>query len=150
MKIIPLLTAFALGTALSAYAQETNTMTTPKTDKLPSTFCDWQQMTVETTSNGLRRTLFEGPTATLDRIACHITTLNPGQVSGAPRLHLNEEVIVVKEGTVEATSDGHSQTVGPGSVIFFAANAVTQLRNAGATPATYTVIMFYTPLTRKS
>ena len=32
---------------------------------------------------------------------------------------------------MEATVDGRTQTAGPGSVFFFAANAVTRLRNAG-------------------
>ena len=102
------------------------------------------------TTNGVRRTLFDAPTATLDKLHCHITTLNPGQNSGEPRRHLQEEVIIIKEGTVEASVDGRTQTVGPGSVIFFAANAVTRLRNAGNSPATYTVIYYYTPLTPKS
>jgi quercetin dioxygenase-like cupin family protein len=86
----------------------------------------------------------------LDKLHCHITTLNPGQTSGEPRRHLQEEVIIIKEGTIEATVDGRKETVGPGSVIFFAANAVTRLRNPGSTPATYTVVYFYTPLTPKS
>ena len=52
--------------------------------------------------------LLDGATATVDRKAAlpHRTTLNPGEVSGEPRLHLQEEIIIVKEGTVEAVSDG--------------------------------------------
>jgi XRE family transcriptional regulator, regulator of sulfur utilization len=119
------------------------------TTKLPSTVFDWDKMVVTPTSNGVRRALFDAPTATLDKLHCHITTLNPGENSGDPRRHLQEEVIIVKEGRVEATIDGKTQTVGPGSVFFFAANAVTRLRNAGDTPATYHVVYYYTPLTPK-
>ena len=118
--------------------------------KLPSTIFDWEKLTVTPTTNGVRRDLFDAPTTTLDKIHCHITTLNPGQNSGEPRRHLQEEVIIIKEGTIEAAVDGRTQTAGPGSVIFFAANAVTRLRNAGTGPATYTVIYYYTPLTPKS
>jgi mannose-6-phosphate isomerase-like protein (cupin superfamily) len=118
-----------------------------KTTKLASAVYDWERMQPVTVSNGVRRAVFDGPTATLDKINCHITTLNPGEVSGPPRLHLQEEVIIVKEGTIEATYDGHSQTVGPGSVIFFASHATTRLRNPGKVPATYTVIYYYTPKT---
>ena len=118
--------------------------------KLPSTIFDWEKLKVITTTNGVRRDLFDAPTDTLDRIHCHITTLNPGQNSGDPRRHLQEEVIIIKEGTIEAAVDGRTQTAGPGSVIFFAANAVTRLRNAGTGPATYTVIYYYTPLTPKN
>ena len=56
----------------------------------------------------------------------------------------------MKEGLLEATFDGKAQTAGPGSVIFFAANAVTRLRNAGDGPATYIVIYYHTPLTPKN
>jgi mannose-6-phosphate isomerase-like protein (cupin superfamily) len=121
-----------------------------ETPKLRSAVYDWQKMEATPTENGVRRMLFDGPTTTLDKLHSHITTLNPGQASGEPRRHLQEEVIIVKEGRVEATVDGKSQTVGPGSVIFFAANAVTRLRNAGDTPATYIVVYYYTPLTPKN
>src|SRR5689334_8306618 len=98
---------------------------------------DWEKMTVTPNAKGVRRAVFEGPTTTLDKLHCHITTLNPGEQSGNPSKHLQEEVILVKEGTVEANWDGQSKTGGPGSVIFFAAGATTFLRNAGTTPCTY-------------
>jgi XRE family transcriptional regulator, regulator of sulfur utilization len=117
---------------------------------LPSTVYEWDQLPVTPTAKGVRRDVFDGPTATLDKAHCHITTLNPGENSGEPRRHLQEEVIIIKEGLVEATFDGKTQTAGPGSVIFFAANAVTRLRNAGDTPCTYIVVYYHTPLTPKS
>jgi XRE family transcriptional regulator, regulator of sulfur utilization len=123
---------------------------TANAKKLSSRFVDWEKMQPTPTSNGVRRAVFEGPTTTLDKLHCHITTLNPGQVSGEPRRHLQEEVIIIKEGRVEATADGRSQIVGPGSVIFFASGAVTSLRNAGDAPCTYTVLYYYTPLTPKN
>jgi quercetin dioxygenase-like cupin family protein len=148
MKIFLCSAVFAiLGFTLMAQAPETKPSTTAK---LSSTIFDWEKMQPVPTTNGVRRTLFDAPTVTLDKLHCHITTLNPGQNSGEPRRHLQEEVIIIKEGTVEASVDGRTQTVGPGSVIFFAANAVTRLRNAGTDPATYTVIYYYTPLTPKN
>ena len=119
-------------------------------EKLKSDLIDWEKMEVTPNAKGVRRAVFDGSTATVDKIHCHITTLNPGEKSGEPSKHLQEEVIIVKEGTVEANWDGKSKTGGPGSVIFFAAGATTFLRNAGATPCTYTVIYYYTPLTPKS
>ena len=127
-----------------------STKAPPSTAKLPSKIYDWTTLEPKPTANGVRRDLFDGPTTTLDKIHSHITTLNPGQNSGEPRKHLQEEVLVVKEGAVEVHLDGKLQTVGPGSVLFFAANAVTRLRNAGETPCTYIVIYYYTPLTPKS
>jgi mannose-6-phosphate isomerase-like protein (cupin superfamily) len=118
-------------------------------EKLISAAYDWTKLAVIPTPKGSRRDVFDGPTATLDKMHCHITTLDKGENSGEPRKHLQEEVIIVKEGLVEASIDGKTRTVGPGSVFFMAANAVTRLRNAGDTPCTYIVVYYYTPLTPK-
>ena len=137
-----------LGLTLPAQVAETKPSAPAK---MSSTIFDWEKMQPVPTTNGVRRTLFDAPTATLDKLNCHITTLNPGQASSAaPRHHLQEEIVIVKEGTIEATYDGHFQIVGPGSVIFFASGANTRLRNPGKVPATYTVIYYYTPLTPKA
>ena len=109
----------------------------------------WDQLTTTPTKVGVRRAVFDGPTATVDNVHCHITTLNPGEQSGEPRLHLLDEIIIIKEGTVETFADGVKQTAPAGAVIFFAANAVTALRNTGSTPATYYVISYVTPRTPK-
>ena len=148
----PLLLSFAILTLCCAtlMAQPPQTNAPAETPKLPSTIVDWQQMKAEPVTNGVRRSVFEGPTTELDKLHCHITTLNPGEISGPPRLHLHEEVIIIKEGLIETTCDGRKQTVGPGSVIFFAAHATTSLKNVGTTPATYTVVYYFTPLTPKS
>lgn len=139
----------SLSSTLSAQNVTNASGTSSNQTKLASAIFDWQKMQPTEVSNGVRRLVFDGPTATLDKINCHITTLNPGERSGPPRLHMQEEVIVVKEGSIEATYDGHSETVGPGSVIFFASHATTSLRNPGTVPATYTVIYYYTPQTPK-
>ncbi len=118
-------------------------------DKLTSNVYVWDQLKAEPTPTGVRRAVFEGPTTSLDKLHCHISTLNPGEKSGEPRLHLQEEVIIVKEGTLEATSDGITRTAPTGSVIFFAAHSVTYMRNVGNVPATYIVVYYYTPLTPK-
>lgn len=119
-------------------------------ENLQSAVYDWEKMTVTPTPKGSRRDVFDGPTATLDKAHCHITTLNPGENSGEPRLHLQEEVIIVKEGLVEMHIDGKTQTAGPGSVFFLASRATTRLRNAGDKPCTYIVVYYSTPLTPKS
>jgi mannose-6-phosphate isomerase-like protein (cupin superfamily) len=140
---------FAVFVAIAFIPLSMNADTTP-TANLPSTVYDWETMPVIPTPKGVRRDVFDGPTTTVDKAHCHITTLSVGENSGEPRRHLQEEIIIVKEGTVEATFDGKTQTAGPGSIFFFAANAVTRLRNAGTTPCTYIVVYYFTPLTPKS
>jgi XRE family transcriptional regulator, regulator of sulfur utilization len=112
---------------------------------LSSSIFDWNSMKVETTAVGARRTLFRAPTATLDELECHITTLNPGQTSHAPHRHPEEEILIVREGTVESLVNGKLQRVGPGSVIFQASNEEHAIRNVGDTPATYHVFSWKSP-----
>ncbi|HTR41877.1 MAG TPA: cupin domain-containing protein [Pseudomonadales bacterium] len=147
MKTFLCLIIAMLGHSLMA---QTNSPAPAASRKLTFAVYDWEKMKPVSVTNGVRRLVFDGPTATLNELNCHITTLNPGAVSGPPRLHMQEEVTIVKEGTLEVVSDGKVETAGPGSVIFFQSHAVTQLRNPGKVPATYTVIYYYTPLTPKN
>lgn len=102
----------------------------------------WSEMDVEKRPNGYRRSVFEGPTNALANLHCHISTLLPGEVSSEPRLHKKEEMIIVKEGHVEFHQDGVLERAGPGTVVYFAANAVTAIKNVGHVPATYTVVYY--------
>jgi len=117
--------------------------------KMASGVIRWDDLAPKQTKTGFRRDVFDLPTPTLDRFHCHITTLDPGQTTGAPHRHPQEEFIVLKEGTLEVNIDGRKQTATAGSMIFFAANEMENMRNIGAAPATYYVIQFFTTLTPK-
>jgi quercetin dioxygenase-like cupin family protein len=106
---------------------------------------DWTQMPVHKTPIGESRKFFRAPTATLDELECHVTTLNPGEQAHPPHQHPDEELLIVKEGTVEALVNGEWKRVGPGSVIFQASNVLHAIRNVGDTPATYHVIKWNSP-----
>jgi len=106
---------------------------------------DWNSMEAKPTKVGASRKVFQAPTPTLDELECHITTLNPGESPHPPHKHPDEELIIVKEGTVESTLNGKTYQLGPGSVIFQASNEMHGIRNVGKTPATYHVIKWNTP-----
>ena len=91
------------------------------------------------------RDFFEAPTTNLDQLECHVTTLNPGEAPHAPHQHPEEELIIVKEGTIEAMQNGVTKRAGPGSMIFEASNDLHGLRNVGQTPASCTSIIKYYP-----
>lgn len=112
---------------------------------MPSSVFDWNAAEVKTTKTGASRDFFKQPTATLDQLECHVTTLNPGEAPHAPHQHPEEELIVVKEGTIEAMQNGAVKTAGPGSMIFEASNDLHGLRNVGKTQATYYVIKWFSP-----
>lgn len=111
---------------------------------------DWTSLEAKATDVGAIRNLVRQPTATLDELEMHVTTLNPGLSSHAPHTHPNEELVIIREGTVEVLSGGTWKRLGPGSVVFNASNSPHALRNVGDTPATYHVINWKTPATPKS
>jgi XRE family transcriptional regulator, regulator of sulfur utilization len=106
---------------------------------------DWNTLEATPTKVGEVRRVFQKPTATLDELECHITTLKPGETPHPPHRHPDEEIIVIKEGEVESLLGDRSQRVGPGSVIFQASNQLHSIRNVGTTPATYHVIKWNSP-----
>lgn len=110
-----------------------------------STIFDWNDMKPQPTKVGAVRRLCQVPTATLDELEMHITTLNPGETSHPPHKHPDEELLIVKEGTVESLVNGEQRRVGPGSVIFQASNQMHGIRNVGEGPATYHVIRWNSP-----
>ena len=100
-----------------------------------------------TNEHGSARKFFDAPTATLNKLECHVTTLNPGMASHPPHHHPEEEIIIIREGTVEALIDGEWKRVGPGSVVFNACNITHNLRNVGDAPAVYHVFSWRSSLT---
>jgi quercetin dioxygenase-like cupin family protein len=122
----------------------------PKPQPLGSQVFDWKDMVAKPNATGEVRTIVRAPTVTLDELEIHITTLKPGLASHAPHQHPNEEMLIVREGTVEALVDGKLKRVGPGSIIFQASNQLHNIKNVGDVPATYHVINWKSPLTPKA
>lgn len=122
----------------------------PALAKMDSGVFVWDHFKFTPTKTGARVMVFDGPTPTLDKFHAHVTTLNPGENTGALHRHPQEELVIIKEGTVEVNIDGKKTTATTGSMIFFAANENENMVNVGKTPATYYVIQFYTALTPKN
>ena len=118
---------------------------TPQPKVMGSAAFDWTEIPVHKSLKGESRNFFKAPTATLDELECHVTTLNPGEQAHPPHQHPDEELLIVKEGIVEALVNGEWKRLGPGSVIFQASNVPHAIRNAGDTPATYHVIKWNSP-----
>jgi len=104
---------------------------------------DWKELKADPRPNGERRDAFDGPTVSLAKFECHVTTLNPGEGS-VPHTHdtpvPTEEAILLKEGTLEVSVNGLTKTVGPGAVIYFAPKDLTAVTNTGKVPAVYFVV----------
>ena len=112
---------------------------------MTSAVFDWEKIPVKETKTGESRDFFRGPTATLDQLECHVTTIKAGEAPHAAHAHPEEELIIVKEGTLESNQNGEVKRVGPGSIIFEASNQMHGVRNVGTTLASYFVIKWYSP-----
>jgi quercetin dioxygenase-like cupin family protein len=116
--------------------------------KLGSTVFRYDTLAAKPTGVGERRDVTDGPTATFERFESHITTLLPGRMSHAPHQHPQEEVIILRQGTLDVTINGVTTRAGPGSLLFFAANDWHNVENVGDGPAEYFVFNFATAATR--
>ena len=77
----------------------------------------------------------------------HVTTLPPGQDSHPPHRHPAEEVVIVREGSVDFYINGAVHHAGPGSFVLLASMEEHMARNVGSTPAVYYVMQWKTPAT---
>jgi XRE family transcriptional regulator, regulator of sulfur utilization len=105
----------------------------------------WDSLKVETTKVGARRQVFQDPTATLDELEMHVTTLDAGESPHPAHTHPDEELLIVKDGNIESFIDGKTTPLGPGGIIFHAANQPHTVKNASTAPATYYVIKWNSP-----
>jgi quercetin dioxygenase-like cupin family protein len=119
--------------------------TAAPSSRLGSNVFAWDSFPVEKTASGERRAIFDSVTATVDRLETHVTSLDVGKASHAAHRHPDEELVFVREGTIEATVNGVAKTAPAGSVIFFAANDLHGMRNAGNTRASYFVLRWTSP-----
>jgi quercetin dioxygenase-like cupin family protein len=112
----------------------------------PAVF-EWNTLSPRKTDVGTLRQVVRAPTATLDELEMHVTTLDPGLASHPPHRHPNDELVIIDQGRVEVLSGGRWIKAGPGSIVFNASNSIHALKNVGSAPATYHVINWKTPAT---
>jgi XRE family transcriptional regulator, regulator of sulfur utilization len=131
----------ALLPALCAEAQDPSSAGTQEPE-LHSAAYEYASLPERTSSNGKMkgRSVFRGVTTRGQRLTMHISELAPGQAPHPPERQPHDEVIVIREGTLEATLNGKVVRLGPGSVIFSAYKELNGWRNVGTTPAQYYVL----------
>lgn len=138
------------GTGATAKVPAARAVDVAKPGALRSQVFEWSQLTAKPTKTGERRDVFNSPTVTCANLSCHVTTVKAGEASHASHRHPDEEVVVVKEGVIEALFNGTTRRGGPGSVFFFASDEEHGMRNVGDTTASYYVIRVVTEATPKA
>lgn len=109
---------------------------------LPSKIYRFEDLPVKTNGPNSTRSVLNGETHTGSPIEMHITDLGPGEAPHPPHHHEHEEMLMIREGTVEVTISGNSAKLGPGSCAYVASNEIHGWRNVGASRASYFVVAF--------
>ncbi len=104
---------------------------------LVSKACPYEDLPVMGAGPNHFRPVLNGELHTGFALEIHETELGPGLAPHPPHRHVHEEVIVVREGTLEVTIAGRSSRLGAGSVAFMASNEEHGWRNVADTRARY-------------
>jgi len=131
---------FVVALAAASVAIAGIALAQPSKPVMHSCVFNWADLKVTPTKQGERRAVFDAPTPALADLECHITTLNPGESPHPPHRHADEELMIIKEGTVEALQGDKTNLVTAGGIIFEASNEFHGLRNIGTNRATYFVL----------
>ena len=109
-------------------------------DALPSGLFDYAQLAVRASGPTEIRQMFTGNTHSGYRVDLHATDLAAGQVPHAPHRHVHEELLLIREGTLEVTVGQRTSRLGAGSVVYIASNEQHGWKNVGSGPAKYFVM----------
>jgi quercetin dioxygenase-like cupin family protein len=126
--------ALAVAAASSPAAKGADRMT------LGSNSYVFENLAVKTTGENRSRDVFDGLTHLGFQLDLHETELAPGLAPHAPHRHAHEEMVMVREGTLEVMIEGKTAMATPGSVVVVASNEFHGWKNAGKTRAHYFVL----------
>lgn len=107
-------------------------------NKLPNSTIPIDQAKLEKQPFGDLRTYYDGPTDQLKSMTAGSLLLKAGMSPHPPHEHPEEEIMVITEGSGEISVEGKVTKVGPGSMMYCAANRLHGIVNTGKTP-----LLFY-------
>jgi (S)-ureidoglycine aminohydrolase len=106
---------------------------------------NWDELNPVKDEFRIRRAIIDGSTGSLASFTVHASTLEPGLMPHASHTHLDEEeLIIIREGSLKATIKGQSRVLGPGSVAFVIPGEEHGFENTGDKPTTYYILKFKT------
>ena len=108
--------------------------------KLGSKVYLYADLKVRQNGENKSRAVLNGVTHSGYPVEMHITDLAPGQAPHPPHRHIHEEMMLLKNGVLEATINGETTRMTPGSVVFIGSNDLHGLKNPGPERAEYFVI----------
>jgi quercetin dioxygenase-like cupin family protein len=100
----------------------------------------YNEIPVTTNGKNTSRRMFTAKTHTGFKIESHSSDIAPGEVNHPPHQHLREEMMLVREGTMELTISGKPYRLGPGDVGVIGSNEIHNAKNVGTTRALYFIV----------
>jgi mannose-6-phosphate isomerase-like protein (cupin superfamily) len=140
--LIPSLVALG-ATALETRQASAQAATADPVEKLPvmkTQHFKYDQIPVTTNGKNKQRRMFTAKTHTGFKIESHQSEIAPGEVNHAPHQHLREEMMLIREGTMELTIAGKPYRMGPGDVGVIGSNEMHNAKNVGTSNATYFIV----------
>jgi len=81
--------------------------------------------------------VFDGITTRGELLEMHESELQPGETPNAAHSHHNEEILLIREGTLDVTIGDTTTRMGPGSVGYAESEEKIGIKLVGSTPAKY-------------
>jgi len=104
---------------------------------------NWSDLTAIKDENRIRRQVLTGSTGTLASFTVHASTLEPGLMPHASHTHADEEeLIIIREGSLKITIKEKSRVLGPGSIAYIIPGEEHGWENTGTVAATYYILKF--------
>ena len=89
-----------------------------------------------------RKSILEGSSTDLSHVKIFTETLQPGKAHQPYKNSAADELILIKEGSVQTSINGKTQELGPGSVAFAISNDEHGFKNTSSLPVTYYILQF--------
>ena len=100
----------------------------------------YDEIPVTTNGKNKQRRMFTAKTHTGFKIESHQSDIAPGEVNHPPHQHLREEMMLIREGTMELTIAGKPYRLGPGDVGVIGSNELHNAKNVGTAVAKYFIV----------
>jgi quercetin dioxygenase-like cupin family protein len=126
--------------ALLAAATATTAAGAAEKPRLATQVFPWESLPVKQNGQNRSRAIVDGTMHTGYALEMHATELPAGGAPHGSHSHSNDELIVVREGTLEVNIQGRTSKIGPGSVVYVNSGEEHGVRNAGNTTAHYYII----------
>lgn len=116
-------------------------------DTLPARVYHIADIAVSKDSSRDRLQIIDAPTSVLQHMDVHLTTLEPGMAAHPPHTHADEEeLLIVKEGSVRVTINGKSKVLLPGGLAYSLPGDEHGAVNAGRGKAVYYIVKYKTKI----